>query len=189
MTAPTTTWPPDGGCTPQEDRMSSMGDRYQRNLEEAVKPVIDGPLVLATIGSPVGSMSNLFRAEAFNVAASGIGDGSISASGSTGGRVHQSGAKDIHLPRSFAVALTATSVYFFKWKPFWGKVKIKKELARMPRNGLSVKIGPGRASATVFVLVSETTGTRTAFEMATLGMSAAKAKVDEVVAAFAPETL
>lgn len=168
--------------------MSSMGDRYQRNLEEGVKPLIDGPLVLATIGSPVGSMSNLFRAEAFNVATSGIGDGSVLVSGSTRGRVHQSGGKDIHLPRSFAVALTATSVYFFKWKPFWGRVKIKKQLAQVPREGLRVKISPGKASATVFVLVSETTGMRTAFEMATLGMSAAKAKVEQVVTAFAPET-
>jgi hypothetical protein len=168
--------------------MSSMGDRYQRNLEEAVKPLIDGPLVLATIGSPVGSMSNLFHAEAFNVATSGMGDGSILVSGSTRGRVHQSRGKDIRLPRSFAVALTATSVYFFKWKPFWGKVKIKKELACLPREGLSVTIRPGKASATVFILVSETTGARTAFEMATLGMSAAKAKVAQLTAAFAPET-
>jgi hypothetical protein len=38
------------------------------------------------------------------------------------------------------VALTATSVYFFKWKPFWGRVKIKKELARLPRAGLRVKV-------------------------------------------------
>jgi hypothetical protein len=80
------------------------------------------------------------------------------------------------------------SVYFFKWKPFWGKVKIKKELARVPRDGLRVKISPGKASATVFIFVSETTGTRTAFEMATLGMSAAKAKVEQMVTAFAPET-
>ncbi|HEY1522276.1 MAG TPA: hypothetical protein VGF70_04625 [Solirubrobacteraceae bacterium] len=168
--------------------MSSMGDRYQRNLEEGVKPLIDGPLIVATIGSPVGSMSNLFRAEAFNVATSAIGDGTFRASGSTRGRVHQTGGRDIRLPRSFAVALTATSVYFFKWKPFWGKVKIKKELARVPREGLRVKISPGKASATVFILVSETTGMRTAFEMATLGMSAAKAKVEEMVTAFAPET-
>jgi hypothetical protein len=168
--------------------MSSMGDRYQQNLEAGVKPLIDGPLIIATIGSPVGSMSNLFRAEAFNVATAGISDGSIRASGSTRGRVHQSDGKDIRLPQSFAVALTATSVYFFKWKPFWGRVKIKKELAQMPREGLSVRITPGRASATIFLLVSETTGTRTAFEMATLGMAAAKAKVEQMIAAFAPET-
>ena len=166
--------------------MSSMADRYQRNLEEAVKPLIDGPLVLATIGSPVGSMSNLFRAEAFNVATSGIGDGSVLVSGSTRGRVRQSGGKDIHLPRSFAVALTATSVVLLQVEAVLGQVKIKKELARMPRDGLNVRIGPGKASATVFILVSETTGTRTAFEMATLGMSAAKAKVEQVTAAFAP---
>src|ERR1700722_19736831 len=98
--------------------MSSMGDRYQRNLEEGVKPLIDGPLIVATIGSPVGSMSNLFRAKAFNVATAGITEGSIRASGSTRGRVHQADGKDIRLPPSFAVALTGTSVYFFKWKPF-----------------------------------------------------------------------
>jgi hypothetical protein len=51
-----------------------------------------------------------------------------------------------------------------------------------------VTVSPGKASATVFILVSDTTGTRTAFEMATLGMSAAKAKVEQVITAFAPET-
>ena len=72
-------------------------------------------------------MSNLFRAEAFNVGLSGVGDGSVLASGATRGRVHQSEGKDIHLPQSFAVALTASSVYFFKWKPFWGQgVKIQE---------------------------------------------------------------
>jgi hypothetical protein len=164
-----------------------MGERYQQNLEKAVGRRIDGPLVVATIGSPVGSMSNLFKAEAFNVGAS-LGDSSmLAASGSTHGRVHQRDAKDIRLPTSFAVALTETSVYFFKWKPFWGRVKIKKELAHLPREGLRVKISLGKATATVFLLASDSTGIRVAFEMATLGMAKAKAKVEEVVAAFGPE--
>ena len=158
-----------------------MADRYQKNLEKAVAPRVDGPLVLATIGSPVGSMGNLFRAEAFDV----LGGGR--ASGSTHGKVHREGARDIRLPQSFAVALTTDPVYFFKWKPFWGRVKIKKELDRLPREGLRVKISRGQATTTVFLLISDTTQSRVAFEMATLGMGAAKAKVAEVTAAFAPE--
>ena len=163
--------------------MSGMGARYQANLEKAVGRRIDGPLVVATIGSPVGSMGNLFRAEAFNLA----GGGAFRASGSTRGRVHHDDTKDVRLPQSFAVALTGTSVFFFKWKPFWGRVRIKKELARLPREGLRVKISRGQASATVFLLLSETKGTRVAFEMATLGMAKAKAKVEQVSAAFGPE--
>jgi hypothetical protein len=160
-----------------------MADRYQKNLEKAVASRIDGPLVLATIGSPVGSMANLFRAEAFDL----LGGGTFRASGSTHGKVHREGARDIRLPRNFAVALTNDSVYFFKWKPFWGRVKIKKELDRLPREGLRVKISHGQATATVFLLISDSTQSRVAFEMATLGMGAAKAKVAEVTAAFAPE--
>jgi hypothetical protein len=167
----------------------SMADRYQQNLEQAVGRRIDGPLVVATIGSPVGSMANLFKAEAFNVGMSAMGSTGSRASGSTAGRIHHRDAKDVRLPRSFAVALTATSVYFFQWKPFWGRVKIKKELTRVPRDGLAVQVSHGQASATVFLLVSERAGTQVAFEMATLGMGKAKEKVAEVVAAFAPETV
>jgi hypothetical protein len=166
----------------------SMGDRYQANLEKAVGPLIDGPLVVATIGSPVGSMANLFTAEAFNIGMTAIDSSAILGSGRTTGRVHQRDVKDVRLPRSFAVAVTETSVYFFKWKPFWGRVKIKKLLAQLPRDGLKVKVSKGRATATVFLLVSETAGIRTAFEMATLGMAKAKEKVAEVTAAFAPES-
>ncbi len=165
--------------------MSKMGDSYQRNLEAAVGPRVDGPLVVATIGSPVGSMSNLFRSEAFNL---GVGAaGGIRASGSTRGRVEREGAKDVRLPQSFAVVVTEQSVYFFQWKPFWGRVKIKKELARLPREGLAVKVVRGKATAIVFLLGSEATNTRVAFEMATLGMASAKAKVAEVAAAFGQE--
>lgn len=168
--------------------MSSMGDRYQQNLEQALGSRIDGPLVVATIGSPVGSMSNLFKAEVFNLGMSGIGDNTSPISGATRGRVHHRDGKDVRLPQSFAVALTPTSVYLFQWKPFWGKVKIKKELAHLPREGLTVNVSHGKATATVFLLTSESTGTQVAFEMATLGMGAAKAKVEEVVAAFGAET-
>jgi hypothetical protein len=169
--------------------MASMGDRYQVNLEKAVVPLIDGPLVLATIGSPVGSMSRLFTAEAFNLGLAGAGEDLFRVSGASRGKVSRREMKDVRLPQSFAVALTPTSVYFFKWKPFWGRVRIKKELARLPREGLKVKISKGKATATTFALVSEDAGMRTAFDMATLRMAKAEAKVAEVVSAFGPETI
>lgn len=78
------------------------------------------------------------------------------------------------------MALTPTSVYFFKWRPFWGRVKIKKELARLPREGLKVRISKGKATATTFALVSEDASMRTAFAMATLKMAKAEAKVAEL---------
>ena len=166
--------------------MPSMAERYQTNLEAAVAPLIDGPLVIATIGSPVGSMGNLFRAQAFNLGMA-AGGGDYRASGMTSGKIRQNDIKDVRLPTSFAVAVTPTSVYFFKWKPFWGRVKIKKQLVQVPREGLQVRIAKGKATATTFVLVSETVGVRTAFEMATLGMAAAKDLVTRVVDAFGPE--
>jgi hypothetical protein len=163
-----------------------LGDKYQANLEKAAAPLIDGPLVVATIGSPVGSMSNLFKAQAFNVGIS-LGGSDVRASGMTGGKIHQQDVKDVRLPTSFAVVVTATSVYFFKWKPFWGRVKLKKLLAQVPREGLQVRVSKGKATATVFMLLSESAGIRTAFEMATLGMAKPKEKVAEVVATFEPE--
>jgi hypothetical protein len=130
-------------------------------------------------------MGNLFASTAFNVGISQVGGATVGAH--TSGRVHQRDMKDVRLPTSFAVVVTSTSVYFFKWKPFWGKVKIKKQLAQVPREGLQVRIAKGRATATTFLLMSETAGIRTAFDMATLRMAKAKAKVAEVVEAFGPE--
>jgi hypothetical protein len=166
--------------------MPSMAQRYQTNLEAAVTALIDGPLVIATIGSPVGSMGNLFRAQAFSLGMA-AGGGDYRASGRTSGKIHQDDVKDVRLPTSFAVAITPTSVYFFKWKPFWGRVKIKKQLAQVPRKGLQVRVAKGKATATTFLLLSEPAGIRTAFEMATLGMASAKELVARVVDAFGPE--
>lgn len=166
----------------------SMGERYQQNLEQGVAPLVDGPLVAVTVGSPVGSMSNLFRAEALNAAGAAVGGGSPGLSGATRGRVRQDGARDIRLPQSFAVAVTPASVYFFKWKPFWGRVKVKGELACIPREGMAVHVASRKAS-TAFLLVSPSTGTRAAFELGTLGFASAKARVDAMVAALGPETV
>jgi hypothetical protein len=154
-----------------------MADRYQANLEKALQARIDGPLIVGTIGSPVGSMSNLLRSEAFGLAGGG-------ASPITRGKAHQKGGKDIRLPQNFAVAVTDTSVYFFKWKPFWGRVRIKRELLRLPREGLHVTPSRGKASATIFLLTADSPETRVAFEMATLGMARAKTKVQEVANAL-----
>jgi hypothetical protein len=166
----------------------AMGERYQQNLEQGVGPLVDGPVVTVTVGSPVGSMSNLFRAEALNAAGAAMGGGdSPQLSGATRGRVRRDGGKDVRLPQSFAVAVTPTSVYFFKWKPFWGRVKIKGELACIPRSDLLVQVAP-RKTSTAFLLVSPSTGTRAAFELGTLGFSSAQARVDAMVAALAPET-
>jgi len=166
--------------------MPSMAQRYQANLDAAVTPLIDGPLVIATSGAPVGSMGNLFQAQAFNLGMAG-GGGDVRASGRTSGKVSQANLKDVRLPTSFAIAITPTSVYFFKRKLFWGRVKIKKQLVQIPREGLQVRVAKGKATATTFLLVSEPAGIRTAFEMATLGMSSAKELVARVVEAFGPE--
>jgi hypothetical protein len=166
----------------------SLSERYQAKLEAAVEPHLDGPMVFATIGSPVGSMSRLLRSEAFNVALAGAGDNLFRSSGRTTGRLHDGAGRDIRLPTSFIVALTPTSLFVFKYKSRWSRFKVKRELARIPRAGMVVQIHKGKASATVFQIASEATGDRMAFEMATLGMAYAKAKVEQVVQAFAPET-
>src|SRR5262249_12430290 len=108
--------------------------------------------------------------------------------GATRGRVRHEGGRDVRLPQNFAVAVTPTSVYFFKWKPFWGRVKIKGELACIPRAGLTVQVAP-RKGSTAFLLVSPPTGTRVAFELGTLGFESAKARVEAMIAALAAETI
>jgi hypothetical protein len=164
-----------------------MGGRYQENLEREVAARVDGPLLSTTVGSPVGSMSNLFGAEAINAAGTLLATGSPRLSGATRGRVHRETGRDVRLPQSFAVAVTPTSVYFFKWKPFWGRVKIKQELARVPRDGMIVQVA-ARKTSTAFLLVSPPTGTHAAFELGTLGFASAQARVQAMIAALEPDT-
>jgi hypothetical protein len=63
----------------------------------------------------------------------------------------------------------------------------QEQLAQVRREGLQVRVAKGKATATTFLLVSEPAGIRTAFEMATLGMAAAKELVARVVDAFGRE--
>jgi hypothetical protein len=154
-----------------------LGEKYQANLEKAAAPLIDGPLVAATAASPAGAMSKLIASEIFNVGTAAMG-GTVIGTRATGS-IETEGTKRVSLPLNFAVVVTPSSVYFFKWKLFWGRVKIKKELARFPREGLEVSVQPGKM-ATQFGLLSATQRTWTAFEMGTLGMATAKAKVEEM---------
>jgi hypothetical protein len=77
-----------------------LGEKYQANLETGLAPLVDGPLVVATTGQPVGSMASLFRAEVFHLATTAMDPGGFETSGRGGGKVHQSGLKDVRLPCS-----------------------------------------------------------------------------------------
>ena len=158
-----------------------LGEKYQANLEKAVAPLIDGPLLAATAASPAGSLSRLVASKVFSIGTVAAGGTAIEAGAR--GKIESDEAKSISLPINFAVAVTATSVYFFKWKLFWGRVKIKKELARFPREGLQVTVQHGKA-ASEFALLSPSEHRWTAFEMGTLGMAKAKAKVEQVANAL-----
>jgi hypothetical protein len=167
--------------------MTSMGDKMDQNMQVGLQPLVDGPLQAYTVADPVGGMKRLARATATNVALSAAGDSVFPVSASTHGSAHDEG-RTVRLPTNFIVAVTPTSVYAFAWRSRYSKVRIKKELLRLPREGLKVKIR-SKGTATYFGLVAEPTGTAFAFEMVTMGFAAAKAKVDQIVAALARETV
>ena len=167
--------------------MSSMGEKMDQNMQAALQPLVDGPLQAYTVADPVGGMKRLARAAATNVAFSAAGDSPFPVSASTHGSAHDQG-RNVRLPTNFIVAVTPTSVYVFTWRNRYSKVRIKKELLRVPREGLRVKVR-SKGTATYFGLVAEPTGTAFAFEMVTMGFAAAKAKVEQIVAALAPETV
>jgi len=113
-----------------------------------------------------------------NAAGAVLGGGSPRLSGATRGRVRQKGGKDVRLPQSFAVAVTPTSVYFFKWKPFWGRVKIKGEArVSVAPPGWSSRSHRAKASTAFLLVFTLRREPAPAFELGTLGFASAKARV------------
>ena len=58
----------------------------------------------------------------------------------TRGTAHGESGKRVRLPTNFIVALTPSSVFFYQWRNFHSRVKIKQEIVRVPREGLKAHI-------------------------------------------------
>lgn len=101
--------------------MDSKLEKQMAKMVTAVQPHCDEPILSAMTCSHAGSMSSTLMAKLMD----GIGGvGTIS---------HTS-----DLPNPVFIAVGERYIYAFKYKPWWFKFKIKKEVARWPREELSV---------------------------------------------------
>jgi hypothetical protein len=98
--------------------MDSKQEKKMAKMVDAVQPHCDEPIVAAMTCSHAGSMSSTLISKFTG----GIG----------------AMAKSSDLPNPVFIAVGANTIYAFDYKPRGFKFKIKKEVARWPRNEVSV---------------------------------------------------
>lgn len=142
-----------------------LGDKYIENGAKAVQAVVTEPVLFVTFGSRVGSMQAVIGGV--------LGDGGAAPRD----KVHRPGGKDTKLPMNFLVAVTQSAVLVYEHKMFWGRIKLKGQLAAFPRAGLHVQWGDGTIRQ--FLLSSANPPQYMSFEMTGLGQKA-KAMIDQL---------
>lgn len=113
-----------------------MDDKTRKQMAkmvDAVQPHCDEEIVAAMTCSHAGSMSSLLVSKLMG----GIG----------------AGKKSSNLPSPVFIAVGSKSVYAFSYAPRGFKFKIKKEVARWPKEEVSVEAEKSRTMAT-FVLAT-----------------------------------
>ncbi|MBN2556904.1 MAG: hypothetical protein JXA97_13280 [Anaerolineales bacterium] len=113
--------------------MDEKTRKQMAKMVDAVQPHCDEEIVAAMTCSHAGSMSSLLVSKLVG----GIG----------------AGIQTSNLPSPVFIAVGSKSVYAFKYAPRGFKFKIKKEVARWPKDEVSVAVEMTRTMAT-FVLAT-----------------------------------
>jgi len=100
--------------------MSEKSEKQMAKMVDAVQPHCDEAIVAAITCSHAGSMSSLLTSKL----AGGIGGT----------------ARTSDLPNPVFIAVGASTIYAFAYKPRGFKFKIKKEVARWPRAEMTVEV-------------------------------------------------
>ena len=98
--------------------MDSKSEKQMAKMVDAVQPHCDEQIVAAMTCSHAGSMSSTLASKFMDGAGAG--------------------RKSCHLPNPVFIAVGANTIYAFDYRPRGFKFKIKKEVARWPRNEVSV---------------------------------------------------
>ena len=120
--------------------------KQMAKMVDALQPHCDEEIVAAMTCSHAGSMRSVLVPKLF---------GGILA-----------GRKPSTLPNPVFIAVGSNSIYAFKYSPRGFGYKIKKEVARWPKDEVSVEVDKGRAMAT-FVLTTDS-GESHSLEVSTL---------------------
>ncbi len=128
-----------------------MGDRNEKYRTKAigvVSPHCDEPVEAVGFFQPKGMLGG-----------AGV---AMAASGLAGSVMRRKAKKDSGLPEHLLVALTASNVHVFEYKPKGRSWKIKGEAARWPRAGLRAERGDGSMTKQVTITLED--GSTTAIE-------------------------
>ena len=128
--------------------------KQMAKMVDALQPHCDEEIVAAMTCSHAGSMSSVLASKLMG----GIG----------------AGAKSSNLPNPVFIAVGSNSIYAFDYAPRGFKFKIKKEVARWPKDEVSVEVEKTRTMAT-FVL---TTGSGESHHLEVATMMGAEELVD-----------
>jgi hypothetical protein len=123
----------------------AWGDRFYRQATEKVQAKSGEPVELITRAGRPGAMGALVGGEVLRgidvAGGSTIGVGGAAAPG--GRMIAAGGGKGARLPLNFLVALTPTALRVFTVRPGWIRVKVRKELGVIPRDGLQLAMADG----------------------------------------------
>ena len=100
--------------------MTEKSEKQMARMVDAVQPHCDEAIVAAMTCSHAGSMGSLLASKL----AGGIGGT----------------ARTSDLPNPVFIAVGAGTIYAFDYRPRGFKFKIKKEVARWPRAGMSIEV-------------------------------------------------
>jgi hypothetical protein len=126
--------------------MDNKTKKQMAKMVDALQPHCDEQIIAAMTCSHAGSMSSVLVSKLL---------------GGTGG-----GTQSINLPNPVFIAVGSESIYAFDYAPRGFKFKIKKEVARWPRDEVSVQSENTGAMAT-FVLTTAS-GESYPFEIPTM---------------------
>jgi hypothetical protein len=113
--------------------MDDKTKKQMAKMVDALQPHCDEQIVAAMTCSHAGSMSSVLISKLMG----GVG----------------AGTKSSNLPNPVFIAVGSTSIYAFKYAPRGFKFKIKKEVARWPKDEVSVVVEKTSAMTT-FVLTT-----------------------------------
>ena len=114
--------------------MDEKTKKQMATMVDAVQPHCEEPILAAMTCSHAGSMSSLLLSKLM---------------GGAGGIV-----KTAKLPNPVFIAVGAKDIYAFDYRPRGFKFKIKKEVARWPKDEVSVEAEEGKAMVTFVMTTS-----------------------------------
>lgn len=119
----------------------ALGDGFYRKAKAKIEARIGEPVEVLGWASRSGAMTAVLAGTVLRGAETALGSAVAAGTAVPGGRMRDAdGGKGARLPINFLVALTPTALRVFALRKTWTGLRLKKELGRLPREGLRLQV-------------------------------------------------